>query len=233
MRATLPYVQHKFDEFNRLCFDGKLPAIPVQLTNARTYVGQVVGKRFKQPDGSWRMGAFVMRISVRHDLSEQELEDTILHEMIHYYLGVNQMVDTAPHGELFVNMMNRINEQYGRHITISHRSTPEQRAASVDTRRLWHVIAAVAFSDGTAGVKVLPRIVQRITTYYNWVTGVDIVQSVKLYLSNNPYFNRYPNSGAFKVYSIDEATLKRELEGADIVECDGYTVTTHPAPKTI
>lgn len=62
------------------------------------------------------------------DLPEELVEDTILHEMIHYYIAFNQWRDTSTHGQLFRREMKRINEKGGRHISISYRPNPEQLA---------------------------------------------------------------------------------------------------------
>ena len=62
------------------------------------------------------------------DLPEELVEDTILHEMIHYYIAFNHWSDTSTHGQLFRREMKRINEKGGRHISISYRPNPEQLA---------------------------------------------------------------------------------------------------------
>jgi len=63
----------------------------------------------QNPDGTWHYFGFVFRISTVIDLPEREVEDTILHEMIHYYILSNQMQDTSAHGEIFMRMMKDIN----------------------------------------------------------------------------------------------------------------------------
>lgn len=41
MRPTIEYVERKFDEFNKLCFGGKLPKLPFKISNARNFLGQI------------------------------------------------------------------------------------------------------------------------------------------------------------------------------------------------
>ena len=121
MTPTVPYLEAKFDEFNELIFEGKLPKIPVALSKATTYVGictyKVRRRLFRKPE----LYNFKLRISTRFDLSEAELEDTIIHEMIHYYMRLNGIKDTSAHGKVFRQMMADINSKYGRHIRISLR----------------------------------------------------------------------------------------------------------------
>lgn len=71
-------------------------------------------------------------MNTRIELSEDEIEDTIIHEMIHYYIGYNQLEDTSAHGAIFQQVMNAINEKYGRHLSISHKSSKSQKEQAVD-----------------------------------------------------------------------------------------------------
>ena len=141
MIPTLPYIQQHFDDFNIRFFNGSLPPIPIKLSNARTFLGKVtyVKRRnfsltswlFSSGASSvceWTYSNFKLRINTRYDLPEELIQDTILHEMIHYYIAVNHLRDTSTHGQLFRNEMKRINAEGNRHITISYRLTPEQLA---------------------------------------------------------------------------------------------------------
>ena len=224
MRATIPYIEKKFEEFNQLCFAGKLPKLPIQLSDAKTFLGQVVSKTRTLPNGKKEKYDFQLRINTRIDLPEEVVEDTILHEMIHYFIGVNHLEDTSSHGQLFVSIMNQIKEKYGRHITISHNGTDEQKEEAIDKRPRWHVIAVVTLKDGKTGIKVLPRILPRITGYYNQMLANDKVVDVKLYMCNNPFFNRYPNSAALNVYFLDQQEIDKELRGAEQLRCDGKNI---------
>ena len=111
MKATVEYIEKKFEEFNRQMFAGKLPKLPIELSNAKTFLGQCAFKKRLTVFGKVKLYDFRMRISTRFDLTEREIEDTIIHEMIHYYIGVNNLKDTSAHGQLFRQMMNSINER--------------------------------------------------------------------------------------------------------------------------
>lgn len=124
MIPTVDYIQSCFDEYNVLFFNGTLSPIPIKLSNARTFLGKVTFvKRRKWLFGEWVYSNFKLRINTRFDLPEELIQDTILHEMIHYYIAVNHLRDTSTHGQLFRREMKRINEQGNRHITISYRLT--------------------------------------------------------------------------------------------------------------
>lgn len=205
-------------------FAGRLPKLPIELSDAKTFLGVCVYKKRIGENGKEEKYDFKLCINTRIDLPEDEVEDTIIHEMIHYFIGVNQMNDTSSHGPLFLHMMNTINEKFGRHITVSHKGTKEQNEQAIDTKPHWHVVAAVKFKDGKFGVKVLPRVLPRILTYYNKVSQDKNISGIELYMSNNPYFNRYPNSSALNVNYADEAEIYENLQGAEKMECDGTNI---------
>ena len=224
MKATVAYIEKKFEEFNRQMFGGKLPKIPVELSDAKTFLGQCVYKKRKKLFGKTELYDFRLRINTRIDLPERELEDTIIHEMIHYYIGYNKLEDASAHGPLFLSIMNEINRQFGRNLSVSHKSTKEQREQLQDKRSRYHVIAVVTFHDGRTGIKVLPRVVRSILHYYNNVLANSQIAAIQLYMSNNVFFNRYPNSSALKVHFLEADEISTQLEGAERMACDGKTI---------
>ena len=56
-----------------------------------------------------------------YDLSERDYQQTLLHEMIHYYIAYTSVRDTSAHGRLFRQEAARINHAGGWNITISER----------------------------------------------------------------------------------------------------------------
>lgn len=220
MRASIAIVQKKFDLFNRQMFGGHLPPLPIRISDAATFLGMCVAKVRTLPDGQRRHSDFELRMSMRHDIGERELEDVIIHEMIHYFIMYNELNDTSPHGEIFKAMMRSINRTYGRNITISRRITTEEKAAITSERKKWHVIAVIRFRDGRYGIKVLPRVVPKILDYHRHVSAVPEVLSVDLFLHNDPFFNRYPTSAAYKVHETDSLQLNKALVGAHILKIE-------------
>lgn len=204
MTPTIEYIQQKFTEFNTLMFDGKLTMPPIQLSRARTFVGQCAAKKRRTLLHDTQLFDFRLKFSICFDLPEREWEDTIIHEMIHYHIGVNGLKDTSAHGTLFRQIMCDINQRFGRNLSISHKTSPEQREALYNARKVWHVIALVHFADGRKGIKVLPRIRQRIVRYRTTMLRDPRITRIDLFMSNDTYFNRFPNSSAFNVVLADE-----------------------------
>lgn len=230
MIVTLPFLEKKFDEFNRLIFGGKLP-IPIFMpSRARTLFGQCVCHKNRDQLGRViGYEHFELRFSLMHDLPETDWEDIVIHEMIHYYIGYNRLKDKSSHGPLFCQLMNDINQRYGRHITISRRaaagSTPAQTAQTAQPRPpRCHVLAVVTFCNGRTGIKLLPRVLPSILSYYNGlmrVRGADRVDNIRLYMVCHAWFERYPVSSALRIHYVDPQELQPYLKDAERLECDG------------
>ncbi len=211
MRADIPYVQQKFREFNRLMFDGRLPEPPVSITNAKTYLGVCAFRKHRKWHGRLEYSDFKIRISRRFDLPQDEIDDTIIHEMIHYYIGLFSPVDMPGHSALFRRMMADINTRYGRHISVSHRLTPDQQEQAIDNRPQRHIVARVVLKDGRTGIKVIPCMERHIRRYHRGMMASGKVSSIEFFQTTDPFFNRFPSSSAFTVYFPDPATLSAHL----------------------
>lgn len=218
MKPTTDYIARKFQEFNAQMFGGKLTMPPIQLSRARTFVGQCAAKKRRTLLHGTQLFDFRLKFSICFDLPENEWEDTIIHEMIHYYIGINGIKDTSAHGQVFRQMMESINQRFGRKLTISHKSTPEQREEIYNAKKVWHVIALVYFADGRKGLKVLPRIRQRIETYRTTMLRDKRITQIDIFMSNDPYFNRFPNSSAFNVVMAKEEEFMPHIEKAESLE---------------
>lgn len=214
MKPTLQYVKDKFREYNQLFFKGSLPELPIELSDAKGFIGVCKYKKRRLEDGTIELYNFRLSINTRIDLPEEEIQDTIIHEMIHYFIGINRLEDSSSHGPVFQHMMKSINEQYGRHITISHKGTKEEAEEAVDKRAKWHVIAVVTYYGGRKGIKVLPRVVERILAYNKGVSTAPGVENIDFFMSNDPFFNRFPNSAALNVYDLAKEELDTHLAEA-------------------
>lgn len=214
MIATHQYVKEKFEEFNRLIFDGKLPPLPIFMSNARTYLGACSCRKKRTWRGRIERYDFKLKITRRYDFPENELEDVIIHEMIHYYIDVNKIKDTSPHGKVFRQMMADINSKYGRHINISRNARNGELKEVVDNTERCHVVAVVTMSDGKVGIKVLPRKKSGIADYYYGAMDSGEVAEIELYACKDAYFNRFPTSSSLKVHFITVNEIIEHLKNA-------------------
>lgn len=221
MKPTARDIKEMFDEFNRKMFGGRLPEIPIALCSVTSFVGQFRSKLRKLPDGGSEPYDCVLRFSTAFDLERREIEDTVIHEMIHYFIAVNGLRDRTAHGPLFKALMASINENHGRNIRISRPTTREELETARTASSKWHVIAVIYFRKGDLGVKVLPRVVPKIIEYYRRVSGASNVEKVELFLHNDAFFNRYPTSTAMRCQSISAEEVAQHLGKAHRLRVEG------------
>lgn len=224
MTPTVEYIRKHFDLYNGLYFGGTLPVPPIHLTNARTYMGQMTCRKRVGLFGRKHFSDFALRFSRRFDFSEAELQDTLIHEMIHYYIAYNQIADTSAHGATFRQMMNDINARGGRHITVSHRTSREERLQLIGPKPRPRIFAVVWLADGHHYIKSVPRIEQRVLTMHRRISSSPQVRSVAWYYSTDPFFALFPSSMGTRMQRVDLAELQQHLASSTPLICDGRTV---------
>lgn len=220
MIATQDYVERKFREFNELIFNSTLPPLPVRLSKARTFLGQLRYRRKRKFFGGWKYDSFQLVISNRRDMDESLLEDTIIHEMIHYSILSNQLQDTSAHGKIFRGMMYDINTCYGRNISISHTPTAEEKEKDIEKRK--HFICVSHFTDGRVGITLAAK--SRIFLLWDAMSCIPQVEQCQWYLSTDPFFNRFRRSITPKVYCVDREELSLHLGDALPLVCEGKSI---------
>ena len=211
MIATLDFLGKRFETFNDAYFGAALPPVPLKLSRAVRSLGSCTYKKRRKLFGGLEYYDFCIRVSTKFDLPENELEDILLHEMIHYEILVNQRRDTSVHGSLFRARMRELNERHGRHITVSHRLTPQQQsqlaAVTEGKKPVERVVARVRLKDGRVGVKVLPDIPRRIRAYRRGLLLSGQVAAIEFFRTTDPYFARFPKSSALNVFFPSDPDL--------------------------
>ena len=221
MIATLPFLEKRFETFNHACFGGALPPVPLKLSRAVRSLGSCTYKKRRPLFRKMEYYDFCIHVSTRYDLPEEELEDILLHEMIHYEILVNQRQDTSAHGRLFRARMEEINRDFGRHISVSHRHAmpPVVSAggAGQDTRPTAmkpQVVARVQMKDGRIGVKRLSADERRIRAYRRALLSSGEIAAVDVFWSEDPYFLRFPKSSALNVFFPKDPDLLTHFANA-------------------
>lgn len=108
-------IEKIFQECNKEYFHNELPTPTFGFFSSKKFVGRYYGIR------SIIGNVYNSRIllSTYFDFSDKRfLTDTILHEIIHYYIAINNIIDNNDHGSMFQYYMNRINQIGNRNITI-------------------------------------------------------------------------------------------------------------------
>ena len=217
MIASAEFVKEAFGKFNAEIFGGVLPVPHFQLSRARSFLGKLRYKVTPRALGRKPVYSdYTLIISTLYDLPQTELEDVVIHEMIHYLLMIRGIEDSSAHGPQFRSYMNAINERFGRNITISHKG----RAA--DTKRVHYVgvcelngeVKAVGASrdkvrklqqEDKLGLIVCSKdMAPRLAA---GVRKIFPVSKIDWYVTNHPYFSKFPHRRTVKMYLVPRTEL--------------------------
>ena len=142
---TIDYLRQAFEHYNDLIFEGKLPVPKLKWSRAKTRLGQMACKR-KTSWGRTKYYDFTISISNYYKLTKEEIDDVLIHEMIHYSIAYTGLKDTSAHGIVFRGMMDKINRTFNRHITISVRTRNLQARSAQQPKD--YLILALKMKDG-------------------------------------------------------------------------------------
>lgn len=142
---TIDYLRQAFEHYNDLIFEGKLPLPKLKWSRAKTRLGQMACKR-KTSWGRTKYYDFTISVSNYYKLTKEEIDDVLIHEMIHYSIAYTGLKDTSAHGIVFRGMMDKINRTFNRHITISVRTRNLQARSAQQPKD--YLILALETKDG-------------------------------------------------------------------------------------
>lgn len=200
MKLTTDILHKWFILFNDEYFGGELPVPRLALSKARTRLGTMSCKCTRR---MFRRvySDFTIRISTFYDCSEREYQETLLHEMIHYYITYRHIPDTSSHGRVFREMMQRINSRHGWHITVSatHRLQPACQAATPVT----YVVLAIVKDDGTRMFSVVnPKAARGIDIQAH---SVKEIADHRWYMTQDQYFSDFPKVRTLRARRVTAA----------------------------
>lgn len=219
MIATIDYATKKFHEYNVQMFGGELPLPAIFASKARTYLGRYECDVRHKLFGRTERYNHRIRINTVQDFSEDEIDDIIIHEMIHYYISFKGVRDTSAHGRIFRSMMADINARFGRNISISKRRT--QQMIEEDNRVRRHYICVMTLADGST--LFTPVTEQSVRTLWQQLPKAWEAKSAKWLTTCDPFFNSYRRMSCgrrlparYRAYPADPDKLANAL--ADAVE---------------
>lgn len=184
---TVDYLRHAFEHYNALIFDGKLPVPKLKWSRAKTRLGQMACKR-KISWGRTKFYDYTISVSNYYKLTTEEIDDVLIHEMIHYSIAYTGLKDTSAHGIVFRGMMDKINRTFGRHITISVRTRNLQPRMTQQAKD--YLILALEMKDGKYYLSsVNPSAARKIATS---LARTREIAHYAWYQSQDEYFHGMP-----------------------------------------
>lgn len=117
MIITIPEIKKEFDKWNGIIFNNELPTPAFELMQTKRLLGQFRWRKI----GANKKG-YTIRISVFYDRPFESYVDTIVHEMLHFYIRFKEIKDTSSHGKIWKQKAAEISNKYG--LTITRTSSP-------------------------------------------------------------------------------------------------------------
>ena len=204
---TIDYLRQAFEHYNDLIFEGKLPVPKLKWSRAKTRLGQMACKR-KTSWGRTKYHDFTISVSNYYKLTKEEIDDVLIHEMIHYSIAYTGLKDTSAHGVIFRGMMDKINRTFNRHITISVRTRNLQARSAQQPKD--YLILALKMKDGkyflssvnpsAAGKLAISLARAREIAHYAW------------YQSQDEYFRSMPRVRSLRGRQVSEEVYKTMIE---------------------
>ena len=204
---TVDYLRQAFEHYNDLIFDGKLPVPKLKWSRAKTRLGQMACKR-KTSWGRTKFYDFSISVSNYYKLTTEQIDDVLIHEMIHYSIAYTGLKDTSSHGIVFRGMMDKINRTFGRHITISVRTRNLQPRTTQQPKD--YLILALEMKDGkyflssvnpsAAGKLAISLTRTREIAHYAW------------YQSQDEYFHSMPRVRSLRGRQVSKEVYTTMIE---------------------
>ncbi len=226
MRASLEFLENRFDKYNQDIFQSALPRPLMHISSARSFMGQFKVERQRSFFGKLKE-TYHLTLSDRYDLEESTLEDVVIHEMIHYIIHYKKIKDSSSHGKHFRKLMDEINLKYGRHISVSHRCSPNELDS--DDTKSHSIVCLCTMTDGR---KLVCRVSQsKVFDIHRAFQEWDKVKKEEWYWVYGSYFNRYRRVLTPRLFSIDSEGLKVIGSGTllEFSEVSGGRIILRPA----
>lgn len=181
----------------------------MHISSAKSFMGQF---RAEKHGFGGRNVTYHLTLSSRYDLSETELEDIVIHEMIHFYISHAGLHDSSSHGQIFRRMMNEINRRFNRHITVSHRCTQQQLDS--DQTKAHSIVCLCTMTDGR---RLFCKVSQsKVFEIHRAFSHWDKVSCQEWYWVYGSFFNRFRRVQTPKLYVIDEEGIAKIKEGTQL-----------------
>lgn len=195
MRPDINFLRERFDFFNKKIFSPQLPDVQLKISNGKRSLGSFRHPRVRPASDARAIALCSISLSNVYDRDQAELEDVIIHEMIHYCVWLNRVNETA-HGPEFRRLMNTINTHYGRNIKITE-NLPEEVKAT-DTRKKIHYVVTATMPDGNIAFACVAKSAIRTINQVLIQKGL----APEWYVTLDPWFNNYPTIRTPKLFKI-------------------------------
>ena len=196
MEITVAYLQETFRKYNEEIFGNALPMPNLRVSNAKRRLGSMHCRIQK----TWRKThrSFTIVVSNYYDVPLSLIEDTLIHEMIHYEIAYKKLKDTSAHGTLFRQRMDEINHKHHRNITISKRMTDYAPRKNDQTET--YLVLAIEMKDGSHLLSSVAGTV--LADLERQIKRVEKISNFCWYVTQDAYFRNFPKVRTLRARSV-------------------------------
>jgi hypothetical protein len=180
MSITIPQIEDLFNEWNKKVFNNELPVPSFELMQTKRLLGQFRWRKI----GYNRIG-YTIRISVYYDRPIKSYIDTIVHEMLHYYIKYKGIKDTSSHGRIWKQKAAEISKKYNLTITRTNLAGGGVSEAVIEKNAgknvgKYEYVVVCKMRDGHYGAAVAPlcKLTKLVPRFKTW-RAVDSFKVVK------------------------------------------------------
>lgn len=196
MEITVAYLQEAFRKYNEEIFGNALPMPNLRVSNAKRRLGSMHCRIQKIWGKTHR--SFTIVVSNYYDVPLSLIEDTLIHEMIHYEIAYKKLKDTSAHGTLFRQRMDEINRKYHRNITISKRMTDYAPRKNDQTET--YLVLAIEMNDGSHLLSSVARTM--LEDLERQIKRVEKISNFCWYVTQDAYFRNFPKVRTLRARSV-------------------------------
>lgn len=211
MELTARYLRERFRVLNEQYFGGELPLPQLMVSNARTQLGQFSCTRYRK--GLFSRGVttnYKIKVSEYYEQTAEEIDDTLLHEMIHYLIAFRGWRDSSAHGPLFRQEMARLNGM-GRHITVSARTAT--MGISERNKRRQHLVLALEDAAGRRYLSVVNPSYKRYVE--EQLRSVPTITAHQWIVSDDDYFNGFSQVRSLRARRVSKEKYDEFMRKSD------------------
>lgn len=193
MEVTKDWLVKNYNLYRKSIFQNKLPQIGSNY-NGKLRFDIKVGHS-KKTLGTFRVNilrlldiaTYTITLTNYYDRSEEDVINTLVHEMIHCYISYNGYVDNASHGTIFCDIAKQINSTFNLNIEVKGRAD----ISSIRNKNgKEYYILATEMKNGTCYISSLNNKHKYIIS--NCMRSLHSIASVKLFKTNDIQFDNYP-----------------------------------------
>ena len=209
-------LENKFNHYNSLLFKSEIPALPVvwadNLKNGSHMLGGLTTCQFNKLTRRYVPGSLKIQISTRFKQTEENLDATLIHEMIHAFLTVCGYPDEQ-HGIRFLTILHAIERKLEIKIPVTDNLSDLELSDNAPTKETLAVVKTNPHTKETTGTFYTPGIARDRakleTVKEKWHSWVAAGYSVDIFLTTTNIFNRGfsmlrdPNKAPYYVFKPD------------------------------